>query len=455
MKKSAFRMAALLLVIISLIPAFAACTPAENPEVTTKAPKITEAPETEPETAPETEPIPKTYLTINAANSSSVTIIRSDEIPTKLSTFIGLFTAFRKEINKKFAADFGLNTDSVADDPNSIEILVGDTNREASLELLKYQEENTQPWFGIIVRGNKIAVNGSSLYLIYKALDYLMTDLASTDESGKLRLKLEDGFTYLVNTEYDYPDPEEVMNSGREYAFYSIEKLASLPTIGNYSVLQGGGTDGKYAYYAMINNSTKPETAYIHKFDLKTWELVATSKSLPTAHTNDITYDSKNHRLVISYCSNKEGTTMSAPGLVFVNPDDLSFIEYIDAPTICRGLDYLPEKNQYILAAGYTFYLTDDKFNTLSSFTCGYPQLTTQGMCTDGKYIYDPRWQSGARFQTITINTLDGQFIAAVPFYNIDGEPENMFRDGNSFVMGCNNSDAVFRLALLYKNWWE
>ena len=146
---------------------------------------------------------------------------------------------------------------------------------------------------------------------------------------------------------------------------------------------------------------------------------------------------------------------MSAPGLVFVNPDDLSFIEYIDAPTKSRGLDYLPGTNQYILAAGYNFYLTDENFNTISSFTCGYPELTTQGLCTDGKYIFDPRWNSGARYQTITINTIDGQFISAVELHNIDGEPENLFRDGNSFVMGCNKSDSVFRIALFYKGWWN
>lgn len=145
---------------------------------------------------------------------------------------------------------------------------------------------------------------------------------------------------------------------------------------------------------------------------------------------------------------------MSSSGIVFVNPDDLSFIEYIDVPTLSRALDYIPEKNQYVLAAGYNFYLTDENFNTVSTFTCGYPKLTTQGLCTDGKYIYDPRWQSGAKYQTITINTLDGKFVGAIPLYGIDGEPENIFRDGNSFVMGCNKSDAVFRLALLYKDWW-
>lgn len=453
MKISVYRMAALLLAILTVIPAFAACTTADDPEVTVDAPVTTELSETEtePETLPETDPpVPKTYLTINAANASSVSLIRTNDLP-KLSTFQGLFTSFRTQINKKFGAEFGLNTDSVAEDPNSIEILVGDTNREASLELVKSHEDDPDPWFGIIVRGNKIAVNGSSLYLVYEALDYLMTGLTSRDEDGKLQLKLEDGFTYVVNTEYDYPDPEEVMNSGKEYAFYSIEKLASVPTSGNYSVLQGGGSDGKYAYYAMINKSTTPETAIIYKFDLKTWELVGTSKPMPSAHTNDITYDSKNDRLVISYCSSAD----SYKGLVFVDPDTLEFIEYITCPTSNRGVCYLPETNQYLFATGYTFHLTDENFNTIRSITDGYQKRTTQGFYCDGKYIYDPRWQSGARYQTITVNTLDGQFIAAVPFYNIDGEPENIFRDGNSFVMGCNNSDAVFRIALLYKNWWD
>jgi hypothetical protein len=141
--------------------------------------------------------------------------------------------------------------------------------------------------------------------------------------------------------------------------------------------------------------------------------------------------------------------------LVFVNPDTLEFIEYVVCPTSNRGVCYLPATNQYLFATGYTFHLTDENFNTIKSTVDGYAELTTQGFYCDGTYIFDPRWKSGARYQTITINTLDGKFIAAVPFYNVDGEPENIFRDGNSFIMGCNKSDAVFRLALLYKNWWE
>jgi len=462
MKNLFIRICVFILSLIILLTAFAACKSQEIQDeiVTTNMDSTTTAldtlAETDADTVAQTEPeteAPKTYITIGVSNASSTKFIRSNSL-AKFSTELELITEFRNEMNKRIGTSFSVGTDSFAEEA-AFEVIIGDSTRELSVELKEKINAVGVPAFGVIARGNKIAVCGSNVYLVYKGLDYLMETFISNDDAGKPQLKIEDGYELIETNDTAYPRPEEIINSGKEYCFYSIEKLASVPTNGGYGGLQGGGTDGKYAYYAMINTSTKPETALIYKYDLATWELVATSKSLPSAHTNDITYDSKNHRLVISYCSNKEGTTMSAPGLVFVNPDDLSFIEYIDAPTKSRGLDYLPGTNQYILAAGYNFYLTDENFNTISSFTCGYPELTTQGLCTDGKYIFDPRWNSGARYQTITINTIDGQFISAVELHNIDGEPENLFRDGNSFVMGCNKSDSVFRIALFYKGWWN
>ncbi len=451
MKSTIMRFIACLLALITLLSSFAACADTGDRDDVTTEPLSTEAPVQEETTAEETEP--KVYLTINPANAASVTIVRSDSVP-KLSTMLDLFTAFRKEMNNRFGATFGIGTDFVAPGKSvddKIEILVGDTIRDASAELKTKLNALGSHGFGIIVRGNKIAVNGTTFYLLYQGLDYLLENFVTKDDAGNISLVLEEDFECFVKTEEGYISPEEVMASGREMAFYPIETLANVPEAQGCAVMQGGGSDGKYAYYAMINKSTTPETGMIYKYDVNTWELVAKSKPMPSGHTNDITYDSKNHRLVISFCSASDGYK----GLVFVNPDTLEFIEYIVCPTSNRGVCYLPETNQYLFATGYTFHLTDENFNTIKSTTDGYAKLTTQGFYCDGKYIFDPRWQSGARFQTITINTLEGEFIAAVPLYNIDGEPENIFRDGNSFVMGCNKSDSVFRLVLLYKNWWE
>ncbi len=452
MKKITFRASALILALLMLLPVLAACNTEPAPEVTTAAPEpsATEAPATE---TPETE-APKVYVTVNGANAPAVAIVRSDKL-SKTSTELNIYTAFRKEMAKRFGASFELSVDFIPPgsmlDPNKIEIIIGNTDRAETAALGEKLAATGTHAFGITVTGNKIAVNGTGTYLLYKGLDYLMEKLTAEDEAGKLQLKLEDGFEYIEKCESDYPDPEEVINSGREYVFYTMEKIARIPTKGAHTVVQGGGSDGKYAYYAVINKATTPESAVIHKFDMSTWEVVATSKSMPSGHTNDITYDSKNHRLVISFCSASDGYK----GLVFVNPDTLEFLEYTVCPTANRGVSYLPETNQYLLATGYTFQLTNDKFETISSTVCGFPERTTQGFYCDGKLIYDPRWKSGSKYQIITINTLDGQFIKAVELHNIEGEPENIFRDGNSFIMGCNQSNAVFRLALLYKNWWE
>lgn len=459
MKISFVRICAIILASLMLTPALASCANTDSPENTTESPNVTETHSsevlsTEPETVEETAaPEPKVYLTINASNSASVSLIRSDSLD-KLSTMVGLFTAFRKELNSRLGANFSLGTDFVLPEQSAdekVEIIVGDSVRNVSAELKAKLDSLDSHGFGIIVRGNKIAVDGTTLYLVYQGLDYLLENLLSRDEAGNLQISLEDGFEYIEKRADGFLSPEEVMASGKDMAFYPVEKLADIPTRSGCDVQQGGGSDGKYAYYAMINKSTTPETGIIYKFDKETWELVGQSKPMPSGHTNDITYDSKNHRLVVSFCSASDGYK----GLVFVNPDTLEFIEYIVCPTSNRGVCYLPETNQYLFATGYTFHLTDENFNTIKSTTDGYAELTTQGFYCDGKYIFDPRWKSGARYQTITINTLDGEFIAAVPLYNIDGEPENIYRDGNSFVMGCNKSDAVFRLMLLYKNWWE
>lgn len=458
MRSSIIRIAAALLTALNLLSALTSCTGSTGQAQTDSSSYETESLEaSSPQTKePEAETdAPKSYITLNSSNASKVKFVRSAAVD-KHSTEMELIKAFSQQITQRLDVSFSFTSDVSAGKyiDDHILISLGDTSLDPSRELTEKLAKTGGNAYGMIVKDNIIAVSGTDFYFLFMALDHILTSCISNNASGQPQLSFEEN-SELIESGLEYPDPEEIIKSGKSYAFYSIKKLADVPTTGSFSVLQGGGTDGKYAYYAMISKATKPEKAIIYKYDLSTWELTATSKALPSAHTNDITYDAKNDRLVISYCANKAGDVMSSSGLVFVDPNDLTFIEYIDAPTTSRGIDYLPQTNQYILGAGYTFYLTDEKFNTISYFTCGYPQLTTQGLCTDGKYIYDPRWKSGAKYQTITVNTLEGKFIKAVPLYNISGEPENLFRDGNSFVMGCNGSDAVFRLILLYEGWWQ
>ncbi len=456
MKKTILRVGTLLLAVITLIPFFAACTGTSEPEVTTPEPEQSENitdEKTDAQTELETEAV-KNYVVINADNAESVKLIRSADLPSK-SSVTDLFVAFRKELGKSFEKDFEVKDDFIMPgetiDPEAIEIYVGDAEREESDLLSKKLEATGTHSYGILVNGNKIAINGTSLYLLFKALDCFMQDHISKDDAGNPQIKIEDGYEFIATSEDAFPSPREVIDSGREYAFYSLEKLAKVVTKGGFKTLQGGGTDGKYAYYCVINKTSSPETAIIQKVDMTTWKVVATSQTISSAHSNDIAYDSKNNRLVICTCTAADGYR----GYVFVDPDTLEFIEYTVAPTAGRAIDYIPETNQYLVALEYGYLLTNDKLETIESKPDGFPKLTTQGFCTDGDLIFDPRWDSKASYQTISVNTMAGEFIGGVPLYNIDGEPEFMFQDGNSFIMGCNKSMGIFRIALLYKNWWE
>ena len=88
-----------------------------------------------------------------------------------------------------------------------------------------------------------------------------------------------------------------------------------------YCKAQGACTDGTYVYG--ILRDTYDTGAYIKKCRLDTGELVATSAIIPLGHGNDMTYDSKNNRLVVTpglYQDKK---------LVIVNAEDLSFIKNV------------------------------------------------------------------------------------------------------------------------------
>ncbi len=396
---------------------------------------------------------PKETFTINKENASSVSLTRSDMLSNQ-SMELSIFLSFKKEMEKRFGASITPKSDYLMPgevvDPEKIEILIGDNHRDESAALNEKLKALNTNAYGISVIGKKIVVAGTSPYLIYEGLDYILSELYKTDADGNPQITFEDGFEYIKQTDYDFPAPRTVVNSGKKCAFYTLERVARVPSVDGFKTMQGGGSDGKYAYYAMIDGSTTPETAILHKYDIETWELVATSKPMPSAHTNDICYDSKNNRLVISYCSATDGYF----GIVTVDAETMEYIGYQKAPTASRGVCYFPESNQYLFAVNYTYYLTNDKFETIKSLPDGFPTLTSQGFDCDGDLIYDPRWEPSAEYQTVSVNTMTGKFIGALPLYDIKGEPENIFRHGNIFYMGCNSTDAVFKLALAYDEWW-
>lgn len=389
-------------------------------------------------------------ITVAAKGLKTYSVVRGDEpgAPT-----VQLAQQFRQKVNKLCGSDVGIKTDFLKRDetpkPDAPEFLVGETNREETARLHEALEAAGGYRFALLTTDCKVAVLGTDEYATYLGLDYFLTTCTVEEDGGKA-LKIEKNLLYVSDEQTRWTmDFSKGQSTHQGVAFYVGERLVRVPTTGNYGTMQGGGTDGKYAYYAMIDSTTL--TSIIYKYDRATWDLVAKSEPIKTAHTNDITYDSKHNRLVISYCD----TSDSYKGLCFVDPDTLALTSYFTISTSQRAVEYLPATNQYFLGTNYFFTLTDENFNPISKFNCGSGRYTTQGMCCDDKYIYDVRFISGADVHYIVVHSQNGAYFGECPLYGAPSEPENMFPVGDGeFVLGCNGVDAAYRVRALPSKWW-
>ncbi len=414
-------------------------TPADTSGDTTPAPDTTPA---------VTTPAPAVKVDIAVGGATEYKVIRSDKANEGET---GLFVEFFNELNERTGAKFGIaeSFDREEVDPAAYEILLGQTNRPESAALAEKLAAAGGSRYGISMTGNKLSVVATGTYQYYLALDHIITQLMSGTD-----LSVEAGFEFISEDNgIDTFDLETLIAMDKGITFVNVKKLINkLPAKKpGYSVMQGGGTDGKYAYYALINKSVTPEHALIYKYDLETLELVKVSEPLPTAHSNDIAYDAKNNRLVISRCTADDGWLC----LDIVDPETLELKETVTTAIANRAVDYIPETDQYILASNWTLTLTDSNFNRISSFNCSDPQYTSQGCCVYGKYLIDVRYVSKSDVHYNVIHTLDGKYICTAPVYGLSGaEPENMFIYDGRFIMGCNKTNSVYELEMLPEHFW-
>ena len=199
--------------------------------------------------------------------------------------------------------------------------------------------------------------------------------------------------------------------------------------------MQGGGTDGRYGYFIMVTRGPS-ETAlsYIHKIDLETWETVKISKPLPMYHANDLTYDPKNHRLVVSHCD--------------VKPDEISLVdpetlERQEVKTIAQkhySIAYNPNKGLYVTGKSrtYDFVLLDEQFRPVT-LLAGEDGHIKQGLECDDDFIYF--FQTGVRYNWIFVFDWDGTFLRKIPVPMV-GESENLFVRGDHFIGAFNNNES-------------
>ncbi|MBO4870304.1 MAG: hypothetical protein J5585_11410 [Clostridia bacterium] len=223
-----------------------------------------------------------------------------------------------------------------------------------------------------------------------------------------------------------------LLGSGAALEYEVKRKLVmSSETVGgvSYRQLQGGCTDGEYMYFAMNDTKSEDSRSIIYKIPLGKKKPTAKSEPLPTDHSNDMTYDSKNGRLVV--CHNAPNKKM----LSFVDPETLTVTGTHELGFKAYCIQYVPEKEQYVVGVAGTMdvAILDEDFNELRRMSGEKTGYTKQGCDADENYIYFIQYEKNC----VVIHDWDYNRIAVIDVPVSGCEPENMFHVGNDFYIGC------------------
>ncbi|MBR4303692.1 MAG: hypothetical protein IKT81_00030 [Clostridia bacterium] len=207
---------------------------------------------------------------------------------------------------------------------------------------------------------------------------------------------------------------------------------------GRHWNMQGGCSDGRYAYYALNTggDSTQSVTRIV-KIDTETWQVVQTSGDMYISHSNDMVFDPYNNRLIVSWCD------IEPDKVGIVDPDTLTLKETLTIPQRHYSMGYCSDKNEYVAGISRTYDLAvlDARFN-VQRVLPGVEGYTKQGIDCDSELIYflhSVRGESGTYVCNLIFTfDWDGRLISRilVPYA---AEAENLFTMGDKIVCAFND----------------
>lgn len=211
-----------------------------------------------------------------------------------------------------------------------------------------------------------------------------------------------------------------------------------------YDTVQGGCTDGKYAYFCLYNR--KVEKCKIAKVRLSNLKVTKVSKALSVAHGNDIAYDSQRKRLAVVH------TTVNGKRISLISPSSLKVTKTVDVSVpkglagasdgqrkavsgLC-GIAYSKKRDQYavLLGKSHDFLLLDGNLQPVRYCASGSKNgLVYQGIdATDDYIIVGQSRSDGGKPNYLLVYTWDGSYVATVRLKQ-GYELENVFHIGSKW----------------------
>lgn len=251
----------------------------------------------------------------------------------------------------------------------------------------------------------------------------------------------------VVEYPYDYASPEffDIKDCWKYAPTAEVSGVTEkgepfkLDAVGKHKTMQGGCTDGTYAYFLLEQkNIVDPETGnnvsycMLFKVDMATWTVVAQSESLPLDHGNGMTYNPKTNQILVAHCQNR------TQEFSYVDPDTLTITGRKSLGRNFYSITYNETHDKYVIGIKGTnnFVIYDGAFNKLGEYEgvdpgSAYQTIGYQNIHCDEDYIYI--LYTGDT-QAIMCYDWDGNFCGV---YRIDAyqEDEALFHVGDQFYI--------------------
>ncbi len=206
---------------------------------------------------------------------------------------------------------------------------------------------------------------------------------------------------------------------------FELRKRAGQKMFG-YDTVQGGCTDGKFAYYTLYNRDKN--NCKVAKVNMATMKVVKVSGKLGCRHGNGMAYNPNNNRLYITHTTNESRriTIVNANTLQVISGKTISIPTDLPGNTAYQrskgfhfsGISYNPAKKQYavLLRSTGRFLILNNNLKPLRIVKPSKkaPALR-QGLSAYGEYILVISSPYGSRgTNLLTAYDWDGSYVTTV-----------------------------------------
>jgi hypothetical protein len=333
-------------------------------------------------------------------------------------------------LTKQIKTLTGVNLPSAADDTDAAqyEILIGATDREESRAAMAQLAAHS---YAISRSADKLVVVATDESMLALALYRLESEvLKNTELCGKGYLRFPDGMV-LSETREAALTVREMMGGIHPVVASSEFVLHGEQYSQKIRIAQGAASDGKYAYFSVRRAGTDGVGGVIYKYDLETKEKVAVSEEIAFGHGNDLTFDTKNNRLIVAH-GLKENHI-----LTMIDPETLTVIESVKIKPSGSSISYNPWTDSYAMGEGGKIDFMDAEFKltkNVSRKDYAMQGYVNQGMGSDEHYIYFPLSYEDKTENLIVVFDWTGKQIRTIELPE-EHESESIFVVGDRYYI--------------------